>query len=99
MAPARAPARFVFVFEFVVVDTGAPAPLLVVVVPRAKYFGSRFRAAKSGWSARRGGASGRVLVIVYRRAGVGGIMRGACFEGAVAVCERRGLGRSVGGWG
>lgn len=59
-------AGFVFGFVVVVVGAlGAPAAVEAVAVPRAKYLGSRFRAAKRGWSARRGGASGRVLVIVY----------------------------------
>lgn len=57
----------VFVVGFVVVGAlGAPAAVEAPAVPRAKYFGSRFRAAKRGWSARRRGAfSGRVLVIIY----------------------------------
>lgn len=65
-----APAGFVFGFVVVVVGAlGAPAAVEAAAAPRAKYLGSRFRAAKRGWSARRGGASGRVVIVYLSRLG------------------------------
>jgi hypothetical protein len=77
----------VFGFVAVVVVVGAPAAPAAVeapAVPRAKYFGSRFLAAKRGWSARRSGASGRV-VIIYLAPLVVGLWGAHALSGAVAM--------------